>query len=199
MKKVAFVITGCGHLEGSDPSEVSLTALALDLAQAEYQFFGLDAPVITHNHNTEEVQRDERNRLVEAARITRGNITAVSQMTMSQFEALIICGRLPEDTAEWSKPLKIFREDLKPIVTVGNCGAQVARVLQSLDPGGEQVHFATHSESDLADGGEICPNDDYITDRENRLISTSGLSDSLDLVNVQKGIQGAIKEALEMA
>ncbi|SUQ37866.1 isoprenoid biosynthesis protein with amidotransferase-like domain protein [Yersinia pseudotuberculosis] len=76
MKTVGVVLSGCGVLDGAEIHESVLTMLALDRAGAEVLFFAPDKPQLhVINHITGEIVAEERNVLVESARIARGLIT----------------------------------------------------------------------------------------------------------------------------
>ncbi len=94
MKKVAVILSGCGVYDGAEIHESVLTILALENAGAEYQCF---APNIKQrhvvNHLTGEVdETDERNVLVESARITRGAISDLATINPDDFDVLLIPG-----------------------------------------------------------------------------------------------------------
>lgn len=94
MKKVAVILSGCGVYDGAEIHESVFAILALENAGAEYQCF---APNIKQrhvvNHLTGEVdEADERNVLVESARITRGAIADLATINPDEFDALLLPG-----------------------------------------------------------------------------------------------------------
>ncbi len=94
MKKVAVILAGCGVFDGTEIHEAVLTLLQLERSGAQYQCM---APNIDQlhvvNHLTGEVTEDEqRNVLVEAARIARGEIIDLAQASADDYDALIIPG-----------------------------------------------------------------------------------------------------------
>ena len=92
-KRVAVILAGSGVYDGSEIYETTLTLLRLSQLGAEVQCF---APNIEQmhviNHLTGEVMAESRNVLVEAARLARGNIKALSAANANDFDALIIPG-----------------------------------------------------------------------------------------------------------
>jgi len=99
-KKVALLIAGCGVYDGAEIYETVLTLLRLDEMDADYQFIAPDKP-LTHviNHLTgEEVKGSQpedtasRNLLVEAARLARGEIIALSTANPEDYDAVILPG-----------------------------------------------------------------------------------------------------------
>ncbi len=93
MKKIAVVLAGNGVFDGAEIHEATLSLLAIAQKGAEYQCFAPDinqAHVI--NHITGEEMPETRNVMVEAARIARGNIRALSEYNADEFDALLIPG-----------------------------------------------------------------------------------------------------------
>jgi len=93
MKKFAIVLAGCGVFDGAEIHEATLTMLAIKKQGADYVVFAPDIPqhhVI--NHITGEEMPEKRNVLVESARIARGNIKALSDFNVDDFDALIFPG-----------------------------------------------------------------------------------------------------------
>lgn len=93
MKKIAIVLAGNGVYDGAEIHESVLTMLAIARHGAQYQCF---APDITQahvvNHLNGEEMPENRNVLVEAARIARGNIQPLSEYKVSDYDALIFPG-----------------------------------------------------------------------------------------------------------
>jgi len=93
MKKIAVVLAGNGVYDGAEIHEATLTLLAIAQQGAEYQCFAPDvnqAHVV--NHITGEEMPETRNVLVEAARIARGNIKALSEYNATEFDAIVFPG-----------------------------------------------------------------------------------------------------------
>lgn len=93
MKKIAVVLAGCGVYDGAEIHEATLTLLAISQQGASYQCF---APNIDQahvvNHLTGEEMNESRNVLIEAARIARGNIKALSEYKAADYDAIIFPG-----------------------------------------------------------------------------------------------------------
>lgn len=93
MKKIAVVLAGNGVFDGAEIHEATLTMLAIKQNNADYQCFAPDinqAHVV--NHITGEEMAETRNVMVEAARIARGNIKALSEYNAADYDALIFPG-----------------------------------------------------------------------------------------------------------
>jgi enhancing lycopene biosynthesis protein 2 len=93
MKNVGVVLSGCGVYDGAEIHEAVLTLLALDRAGAQAVCFAPDKSQLhVINHLTGDEMPEERNVLVESARIARGKIRPLSQADAGQLDALIVPG-----------------------------------------------------------------------------------------------------------
>jgi enhancing lycopene biosynthesis protein 2 len=91
--KIGVLLSGCGVYDGAEIQESIFTLLAIEESGMAYQCIGVDAlqhHVINHLNGAEMSQ--ERNMLVEAARIARGNIVEISTVTPADYDALVIPG-----------------------------------------------------------------------------------------------------------
>ena len=92
-KKFAVVLAGCGVYDGAEIHEATMALYAIAQQGATYQIF---APDITQhhviNHITGEEMSEKRNVLIEAARIARGKILALSEFKATDYDALIFPG-----------------------------------------------------------------------------------------------------------
>lgn len=93
MKKIAVVLSGCGVFDGAEITEAILTLLHISKAGASYQCFAPDIEQMhTINHITGEEMQPNRNVLVEAARIARGDIKPLSQLKAQDHDGLVVVG-----------------------------------------------------------------------------------------------------------
>ncbi len=102
MKKVAVILNGCGHRDGSEIHEAVLALLAIEEAGATWECLALDknqAGVV--DHITGDVLHEEgpgksalagRNMLHESARIARGRIKNLATARAHDYAAVIIPG-----------------------------------------------------------------------------------------------------------
>lgn len=91
--KVAVVLSGCGHLDGAEIHEATLTLLAIHRHKADYMCFAPNRKqhhVI--NHLTGEEMAEDRNVLVESARIARGQVKDIADFDEKDFDAIILPG-----------------------------------------------------------------------------------------------------------
>lgn len=92
-KTFAVILAGCGHQDGSEIHEATLTLWAIHKNGADFQCF---APNINQHHvlnhlNGEEMP-ERRNVLIEAARIARGKIKDLAEFDAAAFDGLVIPG-----------------------------------------------------------------------------------------------------------
>lgn len=91
--KIGILLSGCGVYDGAEIQEAVLTMLAIKESNHDYVCISVDKPqhhVI--NHLTGEEMKESRNMLVEAARIARGEIRNIMQVSPAELDALVIPG-----------------------------------------------------------------------------------------------------------
>lgn len=91
--KIGVLLSGCGVYDGAEIQEAVLTLLAIDEIDAEAVCISINKNqhhVI--NHLNGEEMDENRNMLVESARIARGNIKDISEVDPADIDALIIPG-----------------------------------------------------------------------------------------------------------
>ena len=92
-KKIAVILSGCGHQDGAEIHEATLTLWAIHKHGADYQCFAPD--IKQHhvlNHITGQEMAEQRNVLIESARIARGNILDLAGFNADTVDGLIIPG-----------------------------------------------------------------------------------------------------------
>jgi enhancing lycopene biosynthesis protein 2 len=117
MKKFAIVLAGCGVYDGTEIHEAVMTMYAVVKNGAEYQLFAPD--IAQHhviNHLTGAEMKENRNVLVESARIARGKIQPINQLNMRDFDALIFPGGFGVAKNLCSYAFKGANCDVRPIV-----------------------------------------------------------------------------------
>jgi len=93
MKTVAVVLSGCGYLDGAEIRESVAVLWALARQKVNVEIFAPDAPQAgVTNHLTGKDTGESRNMLAEAARIARGKIKPLSELTKLNYHALVMPG-----------------------------------------------------------------------------------------------------------
>ena len=215
-KKVGVLLSGCGVFDGTEIHESVLTLLALDREGAEIICM---APNMEHdimNHMTKEPAGEKRNVLVESARIARGDIKDLKDVSESEIDALIIPGgfgaakNLSSFAVEGSNASvhpevdRIINEMVsanKPVGAICIAPATLTRALSKKSP---EVTIGTDAgtASKIEDmGGKhfACAVDGIHIDNKNKLVTTPAYMLGPGIKDVAKGIEKLVKEVLSMA
>ncbi len=217
MKKIGVLLSGCGVNDGSEIHEAVLAMLALDQAGVERLCLAPNIPqrdVV--NHLSGQPMAEERNVLVEAARIARGEISDLSQVTAADLDGLILPGGFGaaknlSDFAvagdktvvqpEVERLLREMHKARKPIGAICIAPAVLARVFGELrpritvgnDPGTVQAlesFGARHV---------VCPVDDIVVDEENLLVTTPAYMLGPGLKEIVVGIEKLVRRVVALA
>ncbi len=98
MIKVGVILSGCGYLDGSEISEAVLTLLALEKAGATIVAMApdVDSSDTIDHYKGESVRSaggvQTREVLAESARIVRGKISSLQEISAHDLDALILVG-----------------------------------------------------------------------------------------------------------
>ena len=90
---IGLLLSGCGVYDGAEIQEAIFSMLAIEEIGATVVPISIDQEqnhVI--NHLTGEVTGEKRNMMVEAARITRGNVSEINSIDISTLDAVVIPG-----------------------------------------------------------------------------------------------------------
>lgn len=215
-KKVAIILSGCGVFDGAEINETVLTALSLDQLGAQVEYFAPD--INQHhvlNHLTGEEMPEQRNVLVESARITRGKSRDIRELKAADFDAVILPGgfgvaknlsdfafkgadcRVQEDTLQ---AILQFKEAKKPVGLICISPALSAKIF------GEGVRCTIGDDADIAAaitqmGGvhQDCAVDGIVVDEKNRLVTTPAYMLAQSISEAAKGIHKLVEQVLAMA
>jgi Uncharacterized protein involved in an early stage of isoprenoid biosynthesis len=94
-KNFAVILAGCGHQDGAEIHEATLTLWAIHKNGADFQCYAPDMK--QHhvlNHITGQEMSEKRNVLIESARIARGKIAALATFAPDSADGLVIPGGL---------------------------------------------------------------------------------------------------------
>ena len=218
MVRVGVLLAGCGVMDGAEIHEAVLTLLALDKAGAETICMAPDMDqmhVINHLTN-EEVKGENRNVLVEAARIARGNIKNIAEVKPGDLDALVIPGGFGAAKnlctfavdgpscrvqPEVRRLVSEMAEAGKPIGAICISPAIVAAVLGSKKP---TVTIGTDAQTAqaLESMGVIhqdCAVDQAVTDEGHKLVTCPAYMLGPSIKDVAKGIDALVKKVLDLA
>ena len=92
-KTFAVILSGCGHQDGAEIHEATLTLLAIHKYSCDFCCYAPD--IKQHhvlNHITGQEMNEQRNVLIESARIARGKIASLATFSADSADALVIPG-----------------------------------------------------------------------------------------------------------
>lgn len=217
IQKVAVILSGCGVYDGSEINESVLTLLALARA-------GADATCVAPNiaqkhvidHSKGEVMVDQnRNVLVEAARISRGEIRPLDSVTADDFDAFIYVGGFGAAKNLSSYAFDGSNYDVDPsvsdLIQAAHAAGRpqgfmcIAPVLAAQALGHKGVVLTIGNDPDTAAALEgkgarhlECPVDDIITDQGNRVVSTPAYMLAQSILEAESGINRLVAAVLKL-
>lgn len=217
MKKIAVILSGCGNKDGTELTEAISLLVSLSQNGAQYMCFAPNKEFNALNFITNEPLSEKRNMLTEAARIARGQIQDLNNLNVKDYDALAFVGGFgaAKNLSNWAekgaactvlpeieKTVRSFYQASKPIAAICIAPVLLAKVL-----GPEKVTVTLGDGKEviaevLKTGAqhEVCPVDDYVTDRVTKVITTPAyMYDNAKPHEVFKGIAGLAKELVEMA
>lgn len=217
MKKIAVILSGCGNKDGAEITEAVSTLVNLSEQGVQYKIFAPNHEFEAINFLTGEKHTEIRNVLYESARIARSEISDVKELKVADFDGLVLPGGFGaalhlctfakhgskgEALPEIKRVIEEFYQDSKPI-----CAICIAPALVSLVLGKNNITITLGRDAEAAQEirktgaqHEVCPPDDFITDRENKIITTPAyMYDEATPSQVFTGIRGAIRELVEMS
>lgn len=205
-RKIAVVLSGAGHLDGAEITEAVSALIAISETGASYQCF---APDVANESGANVLQMSQR--------IARGKALPLSQLQSKDFDGLVFPGgygaaKILSNFAEKgsqasvlpdaARAIREFHKDSKPIgficiapalagLVLGNTGVELT-VGEAGEAAGEISKLgAVHT---------VCPVTDYISDRDQKVLSTPAyMYDDAKPVEVFTGIRKMIRELVEMA
>ena len=218
--KIAVLLAGCGHLDGSEVREAVLTLLALDQHGAAFQCIAPNAPQFhVINHITgEPVAGEQRNMLEESSRIARlGQCLDLAKAKVADYDALVMPGGYGVAKNHCSFAFKGAQADVRPDVAAFVRGffdakkpvgaiciapALVALTLHGSDSAKLTLGNDTGCASAMTQLGQQYQNTqsarEVVIDEAHQLITTPAyMFDDAKLSDVFTGIERCIVEVLK--
>lgn len=91
--KIGVLLSGCGVYDGAEIQEAVFTLLSIHELGHEYVPISIDENQFhVLNHMNGEEIKETRNMMIESARISRGNITNITNIDISNLNGLVIPG-----------------------------------------------------------------------------------------------------------
>lgn len=226
MKKIGVLLSGSGVYDGAEIHESVFTLLAIEEAEAQAICIGVDRKqhhVV--NHMTGEEQKEERNMLVEAARIARGDIRPISDVDPADLDMLVIPGGFgsAKNFTSWAfkgpesdilPEVKLLLVNLvnigKPIVALCVSPVVVAKAFQDseiqpmltigTDKEDSPYDINGFSEGLVATGAKTVKkkNSEINIDQANKIVTAPCYMMKTDLVTLRKNISDAINAGIDL-
>ena len=215
---IGVLLSGSGVNDGSEIHESVITMLALDRAGAETL---LMAPNIDQmhviNHYTGQEMDEFRNVLVESARIARGNIKDMAEVSGGDLDALIIPGGfgVAKNLSDYAMSgtecsinpdvYRLISEMIilkKPIGAICIAPTMMAKILAEQNQSatmtiGKDETTAKDIES-MGSTHKECLVEEIVIDKENNIITTPAYMDAKNISEAAEGIEKLVKQIILM-
>jgi enhancing lycopene biosynthesis protein 2 len=214
--KVGVVLSGCGLFDGTEIHEAVLILLALSKHGVQYE--GIAPNRSQHHvvdHSTQLESKGPRNILSESARIMRGNVKALSDADVLDYDAIIFPGGFGA-----AKNLSNFALKEDSTYTVSD---DILTFIQNAISAGKPLGFACVSPILIphafpkgvkltigndpsiisaieSNGGDHVETefDEIVVDHENKVVSTPAYMLGQSISDVQIGIDRLVEAVLHM-
>ncbi len=218
MPKVGLVLSGCGYLDGSEIQETVITLLALDRHGATVLCMApnIDQMHVIDHTTGEPMSGEKRNVLLEAARIVRGQIKDIKDVSANDFDALIFPGgygaaqnlsdfavkggdcsvnqdveRLIKETLEAHKPLGMIC--ISPVVISKIHKGSSKKLKLTIGTDKDTANALIGMGTDHID----CPVKEHVVDKENKIVSSPAYMFGQSRISeVAEGIEKTVQEVL---
>ncbi len=215
--RVGVLLYGAGMMDGSEVQEAVLTLLALDRAGAQVVPIapsGAQAEVVNHQTGAA-VTGEQRNMLVESARISHGGVVPLESVQPEDLDALVIPGGLGfvKSVTTFGKDGAAFRHDvalgqlltelhrqrkplgflcITPILAARLFGAERPRLTIGADAGMMALIEDMGARAVPATAEEV------VVDADARIVSSPAYMVGPSVGHVAVGISKAVERVLEM-
>jgi len=214
--KIGLILSGCGVNDGTEIHEAIITMLCLDMQKVEIKYFAPDIKQ-THviNHISGEIMPEERNIMIESARIARGSIEPLETANLEDLDAIILPGgsgamknlsnifidpKSPEIESSVKKAITFMHQTKKPIGAICISPVIVANALSSYSPDvtiGNDPNIASMIK--LFGGTHInCKVNDIVVDEKNIIVSTPAYMIAKGPAEVYQGISKLVDKIIEL-
>ena len=212
-KKIAIIIGGCGHRDGSEIHETTMTMLAIEEHGATYQMFAPNRNqyhVLNHLDGTE--MHEQRNMLVEAARIARGNILPLENFDVNQFDAVIFPGGFGvaknffnyafkgmdcEVDEQIAHIIQSVHQAGKPIGALCISPVLMAKILGNITVTIGQDAKTARDIEQMGATNVNTSNGDVVTDKKNKIFSTPCYMLDANLVDIHEDAYNLVEAMME--
>jgi len=219
MSKVGVVLSGCGVYDGAEIHESVITMLALDRAGIEKIIMAPDIDQLhVINHLTgDEMDGDGRNVLVESARIARGDIKSISEVSANDMDAMIIPGGfgVAKNLCDYAmsgadctvnpeieKLVKAVHDAGKPLGIICIAPVMMAKILGNNNESADlTIGSDKKTAEDIVKMGANhveCPVREVVIDRDKKIVTTPAYMEANNMAEVADGIEKLVEEVLAL-
>jgi enhancing lycopene biosynthesis protein 2 len=198
-RRIGILLTGCGAYDGSDAHEAVLSILAVQRAGHEPVPLALEADQFhTVDHTTaQEVEAVQpRNQLVESARLVRGKIYSLKEISPKLLEGIILVGGQGAvknllsgfGTMEQREPTPELADFLRAVHAAGGVIAAISL-----------AEFVVSEIFGAWPDGKGCFDlapTEVLVDEKRRLLLTPGFTQASSTLELMQGIEGICNELL---
>ena len=218
-KKIAVTLSGCGFKDGSEIREAVGTLWALSTEGAEVQCFAphKDQADVVNTLTMETDSQDQRNCLIESARIARGDVKPLDELDPKVFDGLIMPGGFGvaknlctfafegsngKVIPEMQKILESFHQEGKPMGAICISPALVGLAFKD-QPFELTLGETSEASAELEKLGHqhiVCQPHEYHVDEKHKVVSTPAyMFDDGSLKDIFQGIHGLTQNVLKLA
>jgi len=222
--KIAVVLSGCGVYDGTEVHEAAAALAALSRAGADVQMYAPDqdqAHVVDHTKGAE--MEHPRNVMVESARIARGAVKPLSELTPDSADAVVIPGGFGAAknlcdfgfkggdmtvSAEAERVISGFHGAGKPLALCCISPILAAKVLGASNPTltlgstGEEADWPYQGAIEVAKGFganmEQKSVGEVCVDAENKIVTTPAFMYNGKFHEIQDGVAAMVQELLKL-
>lgn len=213
-KMIGVVLSGCGHQDGAEIHEATLSLWAIHKHGADFQCFAPD--IQQHhvlNHITGEEMDEKRNVLIEAARIARGKIKDTKSFNPTLFDALILPGGVGAAknlcTYAFDGPDCTVNQDVERIIREMNAAGKpigalciapviLAKVLGSVALTIGQDESTAENLRKMGARHSQTLQGEIVVDRENKIVTTPCYMLDSRVDQIADGAESLVKAVLEL-
>lgn len=212
--KVAIILSGCGVYDGAEIHESVLTSLALVRAGAQIEYLAPDMPQarVVNHLNGAVMEGEQRNVLIEAARIARGKIKDIAHAHAQDYQAIFFPGGYGAATnlsnfasqgaacTVQTDVLKFAKDAAKARIPA--CYICIApAMIPAIYEHGTQLTIgndaATAAQIQTMGGQHInCPVQECVIDHERKVVSTPAYMLAENIAQAAEGIERAVAATL---
>lgn len=216
MKKIGVVLSGCGVRDGSEIHEAVFALLAIDQEGCAAVCMAPNADFSVTDHLTMQESGAKRNILVESARIARGNIRDIKDVTALDLDAVVfpggfgaaknLCdfalkGAAASVHPEVGRLLKEMAAAGKPIGAICIAPALIAAVLGRTYAPTLTIGNDAGTAAEIEKTGarhEECPVTEIVVDHKNKIVSTPAYMLAERISQAYEGIEKCVKEVIKL-